>query len=194
MKVHQSFQNRISELKKIKEENQKLKAENFRLLEQSKIDPLTGLFNQSHLKKVLGNILKESGEYCILFLDIDFFKSVNEQHGHVAASRLLKKVGKLLALHVREEDLAFRYGGDEFVIVLKGERSEALFLGERVRRLIETTLFKVHGFHGLTQVKLTVSVGVRVLDRTSDVDQILQEADKAMFEAKRRSRNCTVAA
>jgi diguanylate cyclase (GGDEF)-like protein len=160
------------------------------------LDDLTGLFNARYLRQRLEAALKmiEETQPALLFIDVDYFKSINEKHGHQTGGRLLNNVGRLIAQSIRVDDVAFRYGGDEFVVLVTGGMEGALSVGERLRQTVEATPFDVDGLSGPTQVHLTISVGIRVIKKGDTLKDIIDEADRAMFEAKRRTRNTLVAA
>ncbi|MEO5668861.1 MAG: GGDEF domain-containing protein [Bdellovibrionota bacterium] len=160
------------------------------------LDDLTGLFNARHLKQRLDEALLKIEEIhpALLFIDVDFFKQVNEKHGHHSGGALLNCVGRMIAQLIRVDDIAFRYGGDEFVVLVTGGLEGAMSVGERIRKTIEETPFKVVGLTGEAQVNLTISVGIRVVREGDTPKMIIDEADRAMYEAKRRTRNTLVAA
>jgi diguanylate cyclase (GGDEF)-like protein len=186
--IHQAL---LAEIEELKKENQKLKI-------SLNHDPLTGLFNQKAFREELPLKVahsKKTGEIAsVLFIDVDFLKSINLEHGHLAASQILSKIGRLIHLLVRQGDFACRYAGDEFILIVDGAEVEASILGERIRKTIESTPFRVKGFKGLVDLRVTVSVGIRVMQTTDTPEAVVEQADRALYEAKRRSRNCLVAA
>ncbi len=179
-------------------ENRRLQKENSRLETELLRDDLTGLFNarclRNELEACVKDLLKKKKKPALIFLDVDHFKEINEQHGHEAAGKVLGQVGGRIAALIRANDIAFRYGGDEFVVLVSGGRSGALKVGERLRKGLARQNFHVLGLKGRAVVNLTVSLGVRVINSGDQPSQILEAADRAMFEAKRKSRNVLVAA
>ncbi len=178
--------------------------------EIAKRDNLTGLFNDRYLHIALTHALSacraEGRDLAMLFLDLDFFKRVNDTHGHLAGSQVLREVGALLGREVGE-GLAARYGGDEFVLVLPGtELAEAVDLAEEIRtRILTTTFCREAGDiqpEALHLRGLTCSIGVATLHRhlTDDLDDdssrstLLRLADSAMYVAKETGRNRTAVA
>jgi len=159
------------------------------------LDDLTGLFNARYLKQRLDEALTKIDEVqpALLFIDVDFFKQVNEKHGHQTGGFLLNSVGRMIGQLIRVDDIAFRYGGDEFVVLVTGGIDGAMSVGERIRKTIEETKFKVQGLKGEGEVHLTISVGIRVVRQGDTPKMIIDEADRAMYEAK-RGRNTLVAA
>jgi diguanylate cyclase (GGDEF)-like protein len=185
-------------IRKLEQQLAKLREENERLRRELEFDPLTGLLSARALKERLEDCVEEAfesgAEPALLFIDVDRFKQVNEDHGHNAAGRVLSQIGRVIARCIRADDLAFRYAGDEFVVLVSGGEAGAKLVGERIRRAIERHAFPVQGLQGRRIVKVTVSLGLRVVREGDTAAQVLAEADRAMFEAKRRSRNTLVSA
>jgi diguanylate cyclase len=180
-------------------EIERLRKENLRLKRRLLVDDLTGLYNAKCLKQRLRRCLgvrksRENEGAALLFIDVDYFKEINLAHGHLAASRILNQVGQVIARVIRADDLGFRYGGDEFVVLVKGGDELAKVMGERIRSAIAEQVFCEQGLGGIAQVRLTVSVGVRVIRENDTAKEVLEAADRAMYEAKRLSRNTVVAA
>jgi len=123
----------------------------------------------------------------VLFMDLDRFKAVNDNHGHIVGSQTLVQVGKALKLSLRKVDHLFRYGGDEFIAILyEVSLASAQMVAERLRRTIETRLFQILD----QEIKVTLSIGVaRFPEQGKDKKTILHMADKAMYEGKKSGRN-----
>lgn len=157
----------------------------------SYVDEVTGLHNQRYLPMVLEHEIqrakREKTEFSLLFLDIDYFKMVNDGRGHWVGSKLLVAVGKVLKAQVRNCDYTFRYGGDEFIVVLGNAGVDgAQIVAERIRSAIEQQTFLVEG-HSLN---LTVSIGIASFPtHAQTVAGLIQIADQAMYYGKRKSRN-----
>ncbi|RME37649.1 MAG: diguanylate cyclase [Deltaproteobacteria bacterium] len=151
-------------------------------------DDLTGLYNQRYLDIALNQEIRRADryglEFSVLFFDIDHFKTVNDTHGHLSGSRALQEVAGLLRRSIREVDIPFRYGGDEFTALLVETGAEgAAIVAERLRRAIEQHTF----LHDLDQdIHLTASIGYATYpgDATSK-KQLLQLADNAMYLGKK---------
>jgi len=152
------------------------------------LDDLTHLYNTRFLDVALGRELESGKPFSVLFLDLDRFKTVNDEHGHLIGSKLLVEVGRVLRSCVRDEDVLARYGGDEFVAVLVGIDSGAgLKVAERIRRAIEDHRFLSR--EGLT-VRITASIGLASHPEHARAKaEVLDLADRAMYRGKRTTRN-----
>jgi diguanylate cyclase (GGDEF)-like protein len=154
-------------------------------------DDVTGLKNQRYLSTCLDEDLKRSQKHkepmAILFIDIDHFKYVNDNYGHLVGSQILRELADVMRQFVRSRDQIIRYGGDEYVITLPGLNSNAgSSIAERLRKNVEMHVF-LKASH---KIKITISIGVASYPETSFTkDEILTLADKALYEAKKISRN-----
>lgn len=155
------------------------------------VDELTGLYNQRYLPIVLEHEIsrakRDGVPFTLLFLDIDYFKMVNDGRGHLVGSRLLVELGKVLKGQVRACDYCFRYGGDEFIVLLGNASPEdSQRVAERIRKAVEQSTFTVEG-HSLS---LTVSIGLAAYPKhAQSASGLIQIADQAMYYGKRKSRN-----
>ncbi|ATB38946.1 diguanylate cyclase response regulator [Cystobacter fuscus] len=156
------------------------------------LDDLTHLFNTRYLHLVLDREVKSAqqthGAFSLLFLDLDYFKTVNDTHGHLMGSQLLVEMAHVLKGCVRDRDVAVRYGGDEYVVLLRGtDSSAALKVAERIRRAVEKHRFLVPEGHALS---LSTCIGVASFpEHTQDKATLLDLADRAMYRGKKGSRN-----
>ena len=155
-------------------------------------DDLTKLFNSRYLNVYIGREIKRCKRHgiplSIIFLDLDGFKSVNDQHGHLAGSRTLTEVGGILAEAVRESDILARYGGDEFVVVLpETPPGGALVIAERIRRAIASHPFLRE--EGL-EARISASFGIASYpDHALTPEGLIQKADQAMYRVKEKDKN-----
>jgi two-component system cell cycle response regulator len=160
-------------------------------------DDLTGLFNQRYLELILDREIslakRNDTEFSVLFLDLDHFKKVNDTHGHLIGSRLLYEVGQEIKRALRDSDICFRYGGDEFVIILSHTGlDDAIFVAERVRQQIEKKRFLAREN---MDIRLTASIGVATVPlHAATKTQILKAADEALYGVKKAVRNRVIAA
>lgn len=160
-----------------------------RLQRRATVDDLTGLGNLSVFRARLAEehqrVLRYGSPLSLAMIDVDKLKAINDRLGHVAGSDVLRTIGDVLRRHARTTDLAARYGGDEFVVLLpQTTLAEAAIFAERVRSEVEARA--VHGFHP------TVSIGVASLSRPDSVEtdgQLLNRADAAAYTAKRQGGN-----
>jgi diguanylate cyclase (GGDEF)-like protein len=159
---------------------------NRELLRTARLDTVTGIGNRRALDEALLSLA--GSRLAAVLLDVDHFKAFNDRNGHLAGDAALGRVGELLRDTVRRADLVFRYGGEEFLILLPGsDHDAAARVAERVRRAVGDD--PVIGGGGLT-----VSAGVAVADRFSASSPLplLRRADAALYQAKRTGRNRVV--
>lgn len=163
-----------------------------RIQELSITDDCTGLYNARHLTTVLAEEVPRSQrfgyEFSVLFLDLDDFKRINDEYGHLNGSKLLAQFGRLLREHLRLVDAAFRYGGDEFVVLLPQTGKDAAILV--ARRLLATfTKATWHAFEDV-RLALTASIGIASYPQDGSAAQaIIQAADDMMYLVKQSGRN-----
>ena len=159
------------------------------LAHQALHDSLTGLANQSlfrdRVEHALTRVGRHGGRLAVLFLDLDDFKSVNDSLGHPAGDQLLVEVSRRVEQAIRATDTAARLGGDEFAVLLEdvGDDTEIVDVAERLLRAVRQTV-TLDG----TEVSTSVSIGVALADPSMSCDQLLRDADLAMYTAKRRGR------
>ncbi len=158
---------------------------------QSYIDDVTELFNQRYLDKVLDKEIERSKRtgcaFSVLFIDVDHFKRVNDSEGHLVGSNVLGQLGRVLNRAIRNTDYGFRYGGDEFLLVLVGmDATEATESAERIRHSVENSVFRVDG----VDIRVTLSIGVSSFpEHAKTKEKIVRLADEAMYYGKNKSRN-----
>ena len=156
------------------------------------VDDLTHLYNARYLDLMLGREVQEAksahGVFSLLFLDLDYFKSVNDTHGHLVGSKLLVEAARVVKSCTRDQDVVARYGGDEYVVLLKDTDSGgALKVAERIRRAVESHHFMAREGVGLT---LTTCIGIASFpEHAQDKATLLDLADRAMYRGKKSSRN-----
>ena len=162
---------------------------------QSVRDTLTGLYNRRYLNEVLEREVRRAARgqrhLAVLLLDVDSFKGLNDTYGHEAGDTFLRELGAFLHKRVREEDIACRYGGDEFVILLAETSLEAA--KRRARQLREGIKTLTIPHRGQYITPPTISLGVALYpDHGTSADELIRAADDALYKAKARGRDCTV--
>ncbi len=164
------------------------------LKDMAMVDPLTKAMNRNALinsfDKEHSRASRNNGSFALLLFDIDFFKQFNDNHGHLVGDQVLRSVVSTLKPIVRQNDSIGRYGGEEFVVLLSDvDKDIALKVAERARKKFEEQGVEVDG----QQLDLTVSVGVAVFPTHGNSwDELIAEADKALYKAKRNGRNQTI--
>jgi len=165
--------------------------------EKAFIDDVTEVYNARYLlqatEREIHRAARSGKELSVLFLDLDRFKRVNDQYGHIVGSNVLRHLSEVLLDCVRQIDTLARYGGDEFTILLVDTGlSGGEHVAERIRRTVAETIFE--GTSG-APIRLTISIGVATFpDHARDREGLLDSADKAMYRAKSKGRNCVCSA
>lgn len=184
------YQNRIAVLEA---HNRRLERDNARLAELAITDDLTGLYNMRHFNHRLMQEFSRARRYhhflSLVMLDLDNFKHINDTINHLAGSFVLNKVGRVIAQAVRRDDIAARFGGDEFVVMLPEATADgATALAQRLLHKIAAQCFVYHQH----RIQVTASIGVSTYDpnhRTIiSATQLLKLADVRMYEAKHAGR------
>jgi diguanylate cyclase (GGDEF)-like protein len=165
--------------------------------ERAFIDDVTEVYNARYLLQATEREIHRAERYgnplTVLFLDLDRFKLVNDQYGHLVGSRALRRLSEVLSTCIRQVDTLARYGGDEFTILLPDTHHDvALGIAERIRRVVAETRFEAGRD---TPFRLSISIGVATFPlHASDRTRLLDAADKAMYRAKSLGRNCVCSA
>jgi diguanylate cyclase (GGDEF)-like protein len=191
----------VSALKNAEQEldrvNKALALANTKLKELSIIDELSGLCNRRNFYDTLHKTVKkyarlrnrgQDATFSLILLDIDCFKLINDKYGHVFGDEAIQHIGRILAQHIRASDYAFRYGGDEFAIMLPDtDAAGGKELAERLRVIIENNPMHLEG----EEIRLTISMGVvSYADPIDDATELVQAADARLYESKEKGRNC----
>ncbi len=167
-------------------------------MEESIVDPLTKTLNRHNLEKVLANTIETSyysqQPITIAMLDIDNFKYINDTYGHQIGDFILKEVAKAIKNNIRTSDFLFRYGGEEFLIILTGANKKAGFkVTEKIRRIIEESKFYVKN----KPINITVSIGAVTINANTkrkkiNVLNLIEKADTNLYKAKKNGKNKVV--
>ena len=168
------------------------------LRQEASVDAKTGLYNARHLRSALDAEIDRAIRYqrplTLLVADLDFLRKVNNTYGHLAGDAVLAGIGEVLNEQLRTTDLAARFGGEEFVVVLpETPPSRGVQVAERIRRAVAEHAFE-RG-RGLDPIYVTVSIGLASFpaDATT-ADELLNAADEAVYKAKAEGRNCVIVA
>jgi two-component system, cell cycle response regulator len=184
---------RVTELhQRLAFQNAELEKLNRMLFDQSRKDALTSLGNRLRLREDLevlqGRAERYGHSYAVVLCDVDFFKDYNDRYGHLAGDDVLRKVARIISTHGRSGDTAYRYGGEEFLIVLPEQDVEAASaIADRLRRSVEDMRIP-HEAGGASGV-VTISAGVAASSDTASADDLLEEADTRLYDAKEAGRN-----
>ncbi len=170
------------------------------ILKHATLDALTGFYNRRQLeeriKQEVSNAKRQHAPLCGIMTDIDFFKSVNDTYGHAVGDLVLKSIAKVIRKQLREYDIAGRYGGEEFSILLPFTKiDEAQMVAERLRQAIENKVIDISKINPESEVKnlkITVSLGIYEIKENDKEEDLLRKADKALYEAKNTGRNKVV--
>ena len=181
----------LSKVARLESSLQALRHADKALRRKVEIDALTGAASHSQalatLKRALHAAQREHTPLCVAMVDLDFFKNVNDTHGHLVGDEVLHDVTARMRASVREFDTVGRYGGEEFLIILENAPlTTAETILERVRRHVAQSPIKAKDL----EIPVTVSQGLAAAKETDDVESLIRRADSALYEAKAAGRNC----
>jgi two-component system cell cycle response regulator len=164
-------------------------------IEMAITDALTGLYNRRYMETHVGTLVDQAvargKPLSVLILDIDYFKSINDTHGHDAGDDVLQDFAIRIRKSIRGIDLACRYGGEEFVVVMpETDMAVATMVAERLRRRIASEPFPIQ--KGTRMIEVTISIGIAALGSGDDAAAVIKRADQALYRAKRDGRNRVV--
>lgn len=153
-------------------------------------DPLTGICNRAaldeNMQREISHARRQGSRCAMIVLDIDHFKRINDQYGHIVGDCALKAISQRIGACKRDGDLLFRYGGEEFVILMRDtDRDGAMLLAERIREDIQNTPCHCSG----ADLAMTVSMGISILHPDDSPVSLFARADQALYSAKRNGRN-----
>ena len=164
-------------------------------IEMAITDALTGLHNRRYMETHIGTLVEQAvvrgKPLTVLVLDIDYFKSINDTHGHDAGDEVLREFALRIRKSIRGIDLACRYGGEEFVVVMpETDVGVATMVAERLRRRIASEPFAIQ--QGARAVQVTISIGIAGVTDGESAANAIKRADQALYRAKRDGRNRVV--
>ena len=177
--------------------NQKLEQANLELKEMSHRDPLTQVYNRRYFTEQSNKIKLFSKRnnnlpFCILSLDIDKFKNINDTYGHLLGDEVIIKVAQIIELSIRESDIAARFGGEEFVVLLQDcNLQSAKIVAEKIRNSISQAVISLNNNEN---VQCTVSIGLAQFNESDNdnIENTLLRADNMLYEAKNNGRDQTI--
>ncbi|HPJ02048.1 MAG TPA: GGDEF domain-containing protein [Candidatus Limiplasma sp.] len=169
---------------------------NAKLTALALIDELSGLYNQRHFYNILKITIDQytrkrmgglKADFCLIYLDIDNFKTINDQYGHVTGDAVIRYVAGQLTAHTRSSDTAFRYGGDEYALILPDTTVETgRVMGERIRRVIKQNPLVKNGI----EIPISVSLGIVEYHDETKPSELVEKADAMLYKAKSEGKNC----
>jgi diguanylate cyclase (GGDEF)-like protein len=179
-----------SQIQTLEDSLQRIRRQESRLRMEAQSDSLTGLSNHEHIVKGLSQSLKlaaKSGEVCgVIMADLDHFKNINDEHGHLVGDKVLVEVARRLNSALRDFDILGRYGGEEFLMVLRGASKTTMpVITERIRHHVANEPINLQGL----EVHVTISLGVTYSRPGDHADDAIARADEALYRAKSAGRN-----
>jgi len=182
------------ELKKYIEFNksklERIKAKFIKTQAEVNYDALTNVFSRKKLDQDLQLLDNNLKKFSVVFLDIDNFKKINDSFGHAVGDKILKETGNILRRYLRRNTYAYRYGGEEFVVILpEGNLEAAKVVAERLRNIISNTEVKINENQ---TIRFTASFGAAQKEEGEAAINVLKRADEALYEAKRSGKNRVV--
>jgi diguanylate cyclase len=180
-------------LKQRADEIDQLRAELDQVREEAIRDPLTGLANRrafdERLVDALDDTLMQLRNICLMIIDIDQFKEINDKHGHQIGDKVLQFLASVLKKNFKGKDLVARYGGDEFAVIIENApRAGVMSVAETIRKQVEESKLR-RTDTGEPLGKVTVSVGYDCIQADDSPNTVMDRADKALYEAKKQGRN-----
>ena len=170
------------------------------ILKHATLDALTGFYNrrqmEERIKQETASAKRKKTPLCAIMIDIDYFKHVNDTYGHAAGDFILKTTSKIIRSQLREYDIASRYGGEEFAIILPyTTKEEAVMVAERLRKAVADKVINIEHVNKKNDTKtiqITISLGIYSFKDTDTAQDLLMNADKALYDAKENGRNKVV--
>lgn len=156
-------------------------------VQQANTDPLTGLANRRHLLQRLSEILSQDTPVTLIFIDLDGFKPINDDHGHEAGDEALRQVAERLQTCARENDIVCRLGGDEFLVGFVGLKDREIIKqrGDKILEVINQPYW-----HQSTRMRMGASLGIAIApEDAKTADELLNAADESMYAAKQGGKN-----
>lgn len=168
-------------------------------IKATRTDPLTQLGNRLSLLEDIKYHFNLSSRYSsplsIIFLDIDFFKNINDNYGHIVGDKILVKLAEILKANIRKSDSIYRFGGEEFVIILENTNHlGAVSLAKKIKQLLSKLSIPIKTNSSTQLFKITMSMGISSKHLKDSPDSLMTRADNALYKAKEKGRNCYITA
>lgn len=167
------------------------------ILKNATTDALTNLYNRGQfdkrIKQETATACRNKSSMCMMMIDVDFFKSVNDNYGHAVGDSVLKGVSSIIIEQIRENDTACRYGGEEFVVILPfTDIEEAKIVANRLRSTVEGHSFDISDFNikNTQSLDITISIGIGEYRPHENIQEFIERVDSALYQAKKDGRNC----
>lgn len=188
MLLSKQINDKLNEIRTLRKELEGIK-------KTAKTDILTGLLNRRGFEEamefVLEKMSKKESPMSIIMMDIDHFKTVNDQHGHLIGDNVIKVVSKVIQANIKGKDVACRYGGDEFILALPDTPAKGAYVvAEKLRENLRNTNWKVKGT-GQSLGQISLSLGIAVYKAGQNLEAVIQQADGALYRSKHSGRNRT---
>lgn len=184
-KLQSHISNSANEITQLKNELEKVK-------QVANTDELTGIPNRrgfnEFAKKLAEEAQKSDELFALIMLDVDFFKTINDEYGHLVGDSVLRYLARQLDSETKGKDFIARIGGEEFIVLLpQTGYDNALKVANALRQKVEDSILKVKNYHN--PLKLTISAGVAIYNKGEEIPQLISRADKALYQAKKTGRN-----
>ena len=169
-----------------------------KLLEQTRLDPLTGVLNRRAFTEICSQELKDAVHkhfpISLVIIDVDYFKAYNDNKGHIQGDKILKKISKTIQKHLRNStDLISRYGGDEFLVLLNHTTlKQAMSVAEHLRSSVDALKISYQNKNAQETISITLGVTTILPDKNYSVNKLIAVADAALYKAKKAGRNQVV--
>jgi diguanylate cyclase (GGDEF)-like protein len=166
-------------------EKLQISTSNYRVL--SETDPLTGLLNRGQFDTTLNQVAKPKDPFSLILVDLDHFKSINDQYGHPVGEEVVERTAKLLGTHLRDKDYAFRLGGEEFALLYIQCPEEVVV--QRAQTILKKIAQEPFSVNDDQVFSITASLGVVHRNQNDQASTIYKRADSALYQAKENGRN-----
>ncbi|PLX69052.1 MAG: hypothetical protein C0602_08215 [Denitrovibrio sp.] len=192
--ISQEYTTVNTELQDYKKQVSKLQSDINKYKTESITDHLTGLYNRKYmdikLEEEMERYKRMNTPFCIMLVDIDDFKNINDSYGHLICDQVLKHLANLIKENIRKTDFAFRYGGEEFLVILSNvDERNATHVGEQIRKKLEGTNFNIKD----KSFNCTASFGISLISKGDTVEAVINKADDRLYKAKSSGKNKIVA-